>query len=180
MRRALKIAPVAAVQTDYSPFNRAIETDESDNLLAACREHGVTVVAAMPLNRGLLTPTFTSAEAAGKVNDMRTKMMPRFQEGNREKNMAIVEKFEALAAKLGYTMPQLSLAWLMKQGTDIVPIPGTKNLKYLEENWKALDIELSDKDEADVRQFLEASQVEGDVVPAAFKSWLYIDTAEEQ
>lgn len=171
---------MAVVQTDYSPFNRAIETDESDNLLATCREHGVTVVAAMPLNRGLLTPTFTSTETAGKVNDMRTKMMPRFQDGNREKNMDIVQKFEAMAAKLGCTMPQLSLAWLMKQGTDIIPIPGTKNVKYLEDNWKALDIELSDEDEAEVRRFLEASEVAGDVVPAAFKSWLYIDTVEQQ
>lgn len=180
MRRALKIAPVAVVQTDYSPFNRAVETSESANLLATCREYGVSIVAAMPLNRGLLTSTFTSAESAGIINDMRTKMMPRFMEGNREKNIDTVQKFQTLAQKYGCTMPQLSLAWLMKQGDDVLPIPGTKNVGYLEDNWKALEVQLSDEDEREVRKFLDTAEVAGDVVPPAFKSWLYIDTAEEQ
>lgn len=179
LRRACRIAPVAAVQTDYSPFVLDIEGPAGTDLLATCRELGVTVVAAMPLNRGVLTSTFANGRNVGDDKDMRPKMMPRFMAGNREKNAQVVRQFEDTARKLGCTTSQLSLAWLLKQGDDIIPIPGTKKLEFLEENWKAIDMKLSDEDEACVRRFLEEAEIAGHYMPPGFESYAFTDTAEE-
>jgi aryl-alcohol dehydrogenase-like predicted oxidoreductase len=110
---------------------------------------------------------------------MRPKVMPRFMEGNKEKNVKLVNQFKELADKKGCTTSQLALAWLMKQGDDIIPIPGTKKMKYLEDNWGALDVMLSDEDEADIRKFVETAEVAGGNLPPAFKHFEYRDTAEE-
>ena len=109
LRRAVKIAPVAAVQTDYSVFSREIESSAGTDLLAACRELGVAVVAAMPLGRGLLTSTFAAGELAG-VQDMRTKAMPRFTEDNQNANVKLVTQFKEFADKKGCTVAQLAIA----------------------------------------------------------------------
>jgi hypothetical protein len=110
---------------------------------------------------------------------MRPKVMPRFQPGNRGANVALVSQFQDPAATEHCTVAQLSFAWLLKQGYDIIPIPGTKKLKYLEGNWGALDVGLSDEDEQEVRSFLEMVEIAGRPMPKAFESYNYRDTAEE-
>lgn len=170
---------MAAVQLDYSPFVLEIEGPAGTNLLTTCRELGVTIVAAMPLGRGMLTSTFEKGEPVGDSKDKRVVAMPRFMEGNRDKNTKIVSQFKVLADKKGCTIAQLALAWLAKQGDDIIPIPGTKRLKYLEENWASLDVHLTDEEEAEVRKFLETAELAGTALPPAFKDYNYRDTAEE-
>lgn len=179
LRRAAKIAPIAAVQTEYSVFSRDIEGDAGTNLLATCRELGVAVVVACPLGRGLLTSTFSQGKDVGDSKDMRPKSMPRFQEGNRQANVELVAQFKAFADRKGCTVSQLALAWLLKQGDDIFPIPGTKKIKYLEENWGALQIRLTDEEEEDIRAFAEKAELAGGTVPEAFAHYLFRDTKEE-
>jgi aryl-alcohol dehydrogenase-like predicted oxidoreductase len=179
LRRAFKIAPVTAVQVEYSPFVLDIESPAGTDLLATCRELGVTVVAAMPLGRGLLTSTFARGEAVGDSKDNRPRVMPRFMDANRDKNVKLVSQFKALADKKGCTTSQLAIAWLLKQGDDILPIPGTKKLKYLEENWGALDVHLTDEDEAEIRQFVETAEIAGHYMPPQFENYTFRDTKEE-
>ncbi|RDW76931.1 hypothetical protein BP6252_04984 [Coleophoma cylindrospora] len=179
LRRACKIAPVAAIQVEYSPFVRDAEGPAGTDLLATCRELGVAVVAAMPLGRGMVTSTFARGEAVGDSKDQRVHVMPRFMEGNREKNAKVVSQFSALADKKACTPSQLAIAWLLKQGDDIIPIPGTKKLKYMEENWASLDVHLTDEDEAEIRHFVETADVSGHYVPPQFASYTFTDTAEE-
>ncbi|KAJ4269666.1 hypothetical protein NW762_001334 [Fusarium torreyae] len=180
LRRAVKIAPVAAVQISYSPFELECEGEEGTHILATCRELGVAVVAAMPLGRGLLTANFVDGTAISEqVNDIRAQHLPRFMGENREKNIQLVRQFKGLADKKGITTSQLALAWLLKQGDDVIPIPGTKRIKYFEENWAALDIKLSDEEEAEVRGFVEKADVAGLALPPAMKGWLFRDTKEE-
>ena len=181
LRRAVKIAPVAAVQVDYSPFVRDIEGPNGTDLLATCRALGVAVVAAMPLGRGMITSTFARGDAAvGDANDKRPHVMPRFMAGNRDTNVAVMRQFTALADKKGCSTAQLALAWLLAQsGGDIIPIPGTKKVKYLEENWGALDVRLTEGEEGEIRRFVETAQVAGGCMPPAFESYNFRDTREE-
>jgi aryl-alcohol dehydrogenase-like predicted oxidoreductase len=185
LRRAVKIAPVAAVQVDYSPFVLDIEGPAGTDLLATCRELGVALVAAMPLNRGLLTASYASKGAEGvsegDAKDMRVKVMPRFLAENVDTNIKLVNEFQALGEKYGCTIPQLALAWLLKQGDDVIPIPGTKKLHYLQENWKALDVELSTEAEKEVRLFVESASAKlaGGPLPTMFEGYNFRDTAEE-
>ncbi|KAF2498732.1 Aldo/keto reductase [Lophium mytilinum] len=179
LRRAVAIGPVDAVQVDYSPFVLEIESDVGTNILSTCRELGIAVVAAMPLGRGMITSTFAAGKPTGDEKDKRPVVMPRFQEGNRAKNIQVVSQFQAVAEKRGCTVAQLALAWLLKQGDDVIPIPGTKRLKYLEENWAAVDIKLSDEDEKEIRRFLETADIAGTALPPAFANHAYVDTAEE-
>ena len=176
LRRAVKIAPVVAVQSDYSPFMLDVEGPAGTDLLYTCRELGVALVAAMPLGRGMLTSTFTSGEP---LEDIRSQALPRFMEGNRGQNVKIVSRFKEIADKKGCTMPQLALAFLLKQGEDIVPIPGTKRIKYLEENWGSLDVHLADEEEAEIRKLVEGSEISGGVLPPQFGNHYFRDTAEE-
>lgn len=178
LRRACKIAPVTAVQTGYSVFTRDIEGSAGTDILATCRELGVALVAFTPLDRGILTSNFSNGEAVGD-KDVRSRALPRFQEGNRDQNVKVVSQFKALADKKGCTVAQLALAWLLKQGDDIFPIPGTKQLKYLEENWGALRVSLTDAEEAEIRTLTETAELAGGVVPAEFKTHLFRDTKEE-
>ncbi|KAF4471861.1 aldo-keto reductase [Fusarium albosuccineum] len=179
LRRAVKIAPVAAVQIGYSAFEREAEGEEGTHILATCRELGIPVIAAMPLGRGLLTTNFATGSTAEDEKDMRWKTIPRFTEENREKNIELVTQFKALADKKGCTTAQLAIAWLLKQGDDIIPIPGTKKLKYFEENWASLDVKLSDEEEAEIRRFVQNADVAGGSLPDAFKDWSFRDTKEE-
>lgn len=132
-----------------------------------------------PLGRGLITSTFSSGEALGDSSDRRPQVMPRFQEANRDHNVKTVSKFKALADKKGCTVSQLSLAWLLKQGDDIFPIPGTKTLKYLEENWGALNVSLSDEENAEITSFSDTNQLAGWHNPPQFAAYLFRDTKEE-
>lgn len=105
--------------------------------------------------------------------------MPRFKGDNLEANVKLVQKFRNFADKKGCTVAQLALAWLLKQGNDIVPIPGTKRTKYLEENWAALQVHLSDGEEAEIRNSSELTAFSGQAAPAQFLEYFYRDTAEE-
>ena len=156
-----------------------IEGPAGTDLLATARELGVAIVAAMPLGRGLLTSTFASGAAVGDGKDMRSKVMPRFQEANRDKNTKVASQWQAIAQKKGCTATQLALAWMLKQGDDIFPIPGTKKLKYLEENCAAIDVQLSDDDVADIRHFVETTEMAGHYMPPKYEDYIFRDTAEE-
>ena len=159
---------------------RDIEQSVGTHLLATCRELGVAMVAAMPLGRGMITSTFASGEPMGDDKDQRPMVMPRFKEENRSKNMELVNQFQNMAEKKGCTAAQLSLAWLLRQGDDIIPIPGTKKMKYLEENWAALNVHLTDKDEAEIRRFLDTAEVAGHYLPPGLEGAMFIDTKEEE
>ncbi|EED15845.1 aldo-keto reductase (AKR13), putative [Talaromyces stipitatus ATCC 10500] len=178
LRRACKVAPVAAVQTEYSVFSREIEGTAGTDLLAACRELGVAVVVATPLGRGLITDAFSKGEAIADGPDIRPVAIPRFMAENAPTNTATVNQFKAFADKKGCTVAQLALAWLLKRGEDIFPIPGTKKIKYLEENWAAQDVSLSDEEEAEIDSFLESATIVGGTVPPQFASYIFKDTKE--
>jgi aryl-alcohol dehydrogenase-like predicted oxidoreductase len=140
LRRASSVHPIAMVQTEYSLWTRDIES----RLLPTCRQLGVPIVAYSPLGRGFLTGTFR-APADLAPGDSRS-FMPRFQVGNFEHNARLVEKMDEIAARKRCTLAQLALAWLLAQGPDIVPIPGTKRRERLEENLGALDLDLESDD----------------------------------
>lgn len=178
LRRAAKIAHVAAVQTPYSIFDREIEGPAGGDLLAACRELGTAVVVATPLGRGILTTDFSKGELASDAKDVRPKVMPQFQPENIDQNIKTVAEFRALSDKKGCTVAQLALAWLLKQGDDIFPIPGTRRIKYLEQNWGSLDVLLSDEEEKEVRHFAENAKVSGGALPAKYESHRFRDTKE--
>ena len=177
LRRAYKISPIAAVQSQYSPFDLDIESAKDTNLLATCRELGIAVVCFAPLGRGLLTTKFGSGEYGTDNGDLRPASLPRFKEENRAANMKLVNQLKELADKKECTTAQLSLAWLLKQGEDIIPIPGTKTIKYLEENWGALNVHLTDEDELEIRNFVESAEVAGGSAPEGITHLL--DTKEE-
>src|SRR5580698_9675503 len=140
LRRAVKVHPIAALQTEYSLWSR----DPEGELLAACRELGIGFVAYSPLGRGFLTGQFQRFEDL-PADDYR-RNTPRFQGANFQKNLDLFRSVEAIAKEKGCTPSQLALAWVLAQGDDIVPIPGTKRRKYLEENAAALDIKLTTED----------------------------------
>jgi aryl-alcohol dehydrogenase-like predicted oxidoreductase len=110
---------------------------------------------------------------------MRPATMPHFQEANRDQNLKVIRQFKLLADKKGCTLPQLALAWLLKQGNDIFPIPGTKKLKYLEDNWGSLHVSLTDDEDAEIRALTETAKLAGSSVPAKFADYLFRDTKEE-
>ena len=176
LRRAVKIDRVDAVQVEYSVFAKDIEGLSGTHILNTCRGFGVAIVTSSPLGRGMLTADFGTKDA---FQDVRGKVMPRFQKENRNKNAEIVHKFSEFADKKGCTVPQLTLAWLMKQGNDVFPIPGTKKIKYLEQNWASLNVTLSDEEEAEIRAFSDASQIAGGLVPAQNEGMMFGDTVEE-
>ena len=140
IRRAHAVHPVAALQTEYSLWSREPE----DGLLDACRELGIGFVAYSPLGRGFLTGRFQSLDDLG-ADDYR-RNAPRFQGENFEKNLVLVRHVGELAAEKGCTPAQIGLAWVLARGEDVVPIPGTKRRKYLEENVAALDVRLTPED----------------------------------
>ncbi|MDE2492134.1 MAG: aldo/keto reductase [Elusimicrobia bacterium] len=134
LRRAQKVHPIAALQTEYSLWTR----DPEAGLLDACRELGVGFVAYSPLGRGFLTGRF-AAPSDIPEDDWRRRH-PRFEEENFRRNLRLAEAVAAIAAEVGCAPAQLALAWVLAQGGDIVPIPGTKRLRYLEENLAALRV----------------------------------------
>ena len=140
IRRAQKVHPITALQTEYSLWTR----DPEEGILSTCRELGICFVAYSPLGRGFLTGRFKTFEDLSS-DDFR-RYHPRFQGANFKKNTDLLEEVETLAKEKKCTPGQLALAWLLAQGKDIVPIPGTKRRAYLEENIKALNISLPKKD----------------------------------
>ena len=156
-----------------------VEGPAGTDILATCRKLGVTLIAYAPLGRGLLTSTFARKEPVGDAKDMRQAVFPRFMEANLDKNVKLVNQFKTLADKKGCSTSQLSIAWLLKQGDDIIPIPGTKKIKYLEDNWGALDVHLTDEEEAEIRNFVETAEIAGGRIPPMFEDRKATDTKEE-
>ena len=140
LRRAVKVHPIAALQTEYSLWSR----DPEDEILTTCRELGIGFVAYSPLGRGFLTGQFRRFEDL-PADDYR-RNTPRFQGENFQKNLDLVHRVEEIAQQKRCQPSQLALAWVLSRGDHIVPIPGTKRRKYLEENVAALDVRLTDED----------------------------------
>src|ERR1700730_8777784 len=140
LRRAAKVHPITALQTEYSLWSR----DPENEILPTCRELGIGFVAYSPLGRGFLTGEFKRFEDL-PADDYR-RNSPRFQGENFQKNLDLVRKVEEIAKEKGCKPSQLALAWVLAQGKDIVPIPGTKRREYLEENVGALDVKLTKED----------------------------------
>jgi aryl-alcohol dehydrogenase-like predicted oxidoreductase len=159
LRRAAKIHPIAALQTEYSLWSR----DPEEAILPTVRELGIGFVAYSPLGRGFLTGHITSIDDLDP-DDFRRKN-PRFQGQNFPKNLKLVERVREMANEKGCTPGQLALAWVLAQGDDIVPIPGTKHVAYLQENIAALDIVLSDTDLAWLNEAAPHGSAAGDRYP---------------
>ncbi|MFF9671929.1 aldo/keto reductase [Streptomyces eurythermus] len=140
IRRAHAVHPVTAVQSEYSLWSRDVEAE----VLPACRELGIGFVPYSPLGRGFLAGRFTSAEELDRNDYRRTN--PRFTDANLAANLRLAEKVKEIAAEKDVTPAQLAIAWVLAQGEDLVPIPGTKRRAYLEQNAAATDIELTTED----------------------------------
>ncbi len=146
IRRAHVVHPITALQTEYSLWSRDVE----DEILPTCRELGIGFVPYSPLGRGFLTGQIK--QFSDLAEDDYRRFSPRFQGENFDRNLALVERIKEMAGQKGCTPAELALAWLLAQGDDIAPIPGTKRRKYLEENVRALSVRL---DEADLKKIDE-------------------------
>jgi len=165
IRRAHSIHPITAVQTEYSLWTRDVE----DEILPACRELGIGFVPYSPLGRGFLTGQIQKLEDLAEDDYRRNS--PRLQGENFQKNLDLVQKIKEMAIEKNCQPSQLALAWLLAQGEDIVPIPGTKRIKYLEENVGALSIKLSESDLERINQSAPLGAASGERYPeAAMKS----------
>ncbi|HEX5118306.1 MAG TPA: aldo/keto reductase [Pseudonocardiaceae bacterium] len=167
IRRAHAVHPISALQTEWSLWTRDLEAE----ILPTCRELGVGVVPYSPLGRGFLTGTITSGDDLAD-GDFRRAGQPRFAEGNLEANLAIVRTLRELADARGVTAAQLALAWVQYRGDDVVPIPGTKRRKYLEDNVAAATLTLSDADLAAITDTVPAEGAAGDRYAASSMSSL--------
>lgn len=153
LRRACKVHPIAAAQMEFSPFALEIESSQTEFLKTA-RELGVKIIAYSPLGRGFLTNTIKSrADLDPKDNRINH---PRFSEEHFDDNLKLVQILSEIAQKKGCTPGQLALAWVLAQGEDFIPIPGTKRVKYLDENAKAVDYQLSKEEESSIRAAIES------------------------
>jgi aryl-alcohol dehydrogenase-like predicted oxidoreductase len=157
IRRAHAVHPITAVQIEWSLWSRDVEND----IVPTCRELGIGVVAYSPLGRGFLTGSIKSTEDLA-ADDFRRVAQPRFADGNIERNLALVEQLRAVASQHDATTGQIALAWVQHRGSDVVPIPGTKRRKYLEENVAAVSIELSAADLAAIEAAVPLDAVAGD------------------
>ena len=158
IRRANAVHPVSALQTEYSLFSR----DPEGELLATVRELGIGFVAYSPLGRGLLSGRLSSDSPEEFADDDFRRDHPRFEGENLQRNLALVERVRNLADEKGATPAQLAIAWLLAQGDDIVPIPGTKRRRYLEENLGALELKLGPEDLAAIDEVAPPGAVAGD------------------
>ena len=161
IRRAHKVHPITALQTEYSLWSRDVE----DEVLPTVRELGVGFVPYSPLGRGFLTGRFKSFEDLPEDDYRRNS--PRFQGDNFNRNLELVQLIEAMAREKGCSPAQLALAWLLHQGEDIVPIPGTKQVRYLEENIDALSVTFNVEDLAKIEQIAPKGVAAGERYPAA-------------
>ncbi|HZO06002.1 MAG TPA: aldo/keto reductase, partial [Solirubrobacterales bacterium] len=156
IRRAHATHPIAALQTEYSLWSREPE----DEILPTVRELGIGFVPYSPLGRGFLTGRFQSLDDLPE-GDFR-RVNPRFEGENFDRNLRLVERVTEIAAEKGATPGQLALAWVLAQGEDVVPIPGTKRLSYLEQNVAAAEIELSEEDLRRIDEAAPADAAAGD------------------
>ena len=161
LRRAHAVHPIAALQSEYSLWTRDPEVE----VLPACRELGIAFVAYSPLGRGFLTGAITKIDTMAQ-NDFR-RISPRFQDENLAANLRLVDVVKGLAARKGCTPGQLALAWLLHQGDDIIPIPGTRRIRWLEENVAAADVRLSKAELAAIDAALPPGAAAGERYPKA-------------
>jgi len=159
IRRAAAIAPITALQTEYSLWTRHVE----DEILSTIRALGIGLVPYSPLGRGFLTGTITSTDSLAP-DDFR-RQNPRFIGDALAANLALVNRVRSVAERKGVTPGQLALAWVLAQGDDVVPIPGTKRVRYLQENVAAAFVELTDEDLAELQQAVPADAVVGERYP---------------
>ncbi|MGH9837963.1 MAG: aldo/keto reductase, partial [Blastocatellia bacterium] len=157
IRRAHAVHPVSALQSEYSMWERGVEAE----VLPALRELGIGFVPYSPLGRGFLTGAAKHAEEY-EEGDWRRKNYPRFQGENFDRNLAIAGAVKEIAARKGCTPAQIALAWLLHQGDDVAPIPGTKRRTYMRENIAAAKIELSPEDLAWIEEKIPAGAAFGD------------------
>ncbi|BDH15828.1 MULTISPECIES: aldo/keto reductase [Streptomyces] len=155
LRRAHAVHPIAALQSEWSLWTRDLEQE----IAPVCRELGIGLVPFSPLGRGFLTGRYTSVEGLPESDVRRSQ--PRFADGNLEQNLAIVDRLDALAAEKGVSAGQLALAWVQYRGDDVVPIPGTRREKYLEENLGALAVELTAGELAAIDAAAPAGRIAG-------------------
>ncbi|KAH9970179.1 Aldo/keto reductase [Lactifluus volemus] len=174
LRRAHKVHPVAAIQVEYSPFTLDAEDPEIE-VLQAARELGVTVYAYSPLGRGLLTGKYRSPDDF-EEGDLR-RIIPRYSKENFPNVLKVVEEIKQIGERHGATAGQATLAWLLAQGPHIIPIPGTRNVKYLNENLGSLKIALSSDEVQEIRDIARrADSVLGERFPAAMLETSYKST----
>jgi aryl-alcohol dehydrogenase-like predicted oxidoreductase len=159
LHRATAVHPIAALQSEYSLWSRDIEGD----ILTACRELDIALVAYSPLGRGFLTGAIRSLDDLAE-DDWR-RNMPRFQGENFGKNLELVARIEQLAADKGCTPAQLALAWVLAMGENIIPIPGTRRRERLEENAAAVDVELTPDELKEIDDVLPRDLVAGTRYP---------------
>ena len=171
LRRAYRVHPIAALQTEYSLWSRVPERA----VFSACRELGIGFVPFSPLGRGFLTGAVTDLERL-EQNDVR-RTLPRFQGENLKQNVVMVKRLEEMARSKGCSAPQLALAWLLAKGEDIVPIPGTKRQKYLEANAAAVEISLSPKEVAALEEAFPIGSAAGERYPPASMALLETEQA---
>ena len=161
IRRGHAVHAITAVQSEYSLLYR----QPAEDTIAACRALGISYVAYSPLGRGLLSATIKAT--ADIPEDDRRRQHPRFQDGNLDHNVALVRRVAEIAEKKGCTPSQLALAWVLAQGEDVVPIPGTKRLEYLEENLGALDVTMTPDDLARLDDVMPPGAAKGSRYPEA-------------
>lgn len=171
LRRAHAISPIAAVQVEYNPWDLDIEGPSGTNLKAVCEELGVAIFAYSPLGRGMLTGRYRSLDDF-EEGDAR-RHYERFQGDNFAKNLVVVDAFAEMAKRKGCTAGQLCLAWLNAQGDNVFVIPGTKSIKYLEENFGAKDLSLTDDEIQELRKLVEDAEIQGGRTPSFGN---YVDT----
>jgi aryl-alcohol dehydrogenase-like predicted oxidoreductase len=160
LRKAHAVHPISALQSEYSLWSRDVEAEA----IPACRELGIGFVPYSPLGRGFLTGAYRSIDDF-PANDVR-RNQPRFQGENFQKNLDLVNKVAEIASRRGCRPSQLALAWVHAQGRDIIPIPGTKRRKYLEENVAALSITLNSKELEEIEAIFDSKAIAGDRYPA--------------
>ena len=177
LRRAYAVHPIACVQIEYSPFSLDIEREEI-GLLKTCRELGVALVCYSPLGRGMLTGQIKSLDDF-EEGDFR-KSQPRFSKENFPKNLQLVDQLSSIAKKKNCTPGQLTLAWILAQGDDFIPIPGTSKIKNLEENAASIDVKLSKEEVEEIRQACQKADVFGERYSANLSSSLFGDSAPKK
>jgi aryl-alcohol dehydrogenase-like predicted oxidoreductase len=166
LQRAVAVHPIAALQSEWSLWSRDIE----DEIVPTCRELGIGIVAYSPLGRGFLTGAIRSVDDLAE-DDWR-RFMPRFAPENFHRNIELVEKIEALALDKGCTPAQLALAWVLAQGGDVVPIPGTRSRSRFTENAAAIDIELAGDELAAIDEVIPKDMAAGDRYPEAAMNFI--------
>lgn len=166
LRRACAVHPVSVLQSEYSLWERGAESD----VIPTCRALGITFVPYSPLGRGFLTGAIKQAATLDQ-NDLRLRS-PRFQDGNIDRNLAMLEKIREIAARHDATLGQIALAWILCANPDMIPIPGTKRLKYLEENVGAEQVALSESEITQLGEILDPAAIAGS------RYWVATDAAD--